>query len=136
MTDGQAHVVDSYEMAFRTAARDAFKETVPIARPKILEPVMRVDVEAPEEFQGVIVGGLNRRKGIIQNTELKDEGSYVSVTCDVPLADMFGYSTELRSATQGKGEFTMEYAEHAPVPKDTQAQLMKEYKEKREAGNN
>ena len=68
LTDGQAHVVDSSEMAFRTAARDAFKETVPLAKPKILEPVMRVDVEAPEEFQGVIVGGLNRRKGIIQNT--------------------------------------------------------------------
>ena len=60
--------LDSSEMAFRTAARDAFKETVPLAKPKILEPVMRVDVEAPEEFQGVIVGGLNRRKGIIQNT--------------------------------------------------------------------
>ena len=94
-------------MAFRTAARDAFKETVPLAKPKMLEPVMRVDVKAPEEFQGVIVGELNRRKGIIQNTELKDDGSYVSVTCDVPLADMFGYSTELRSATQGKGECTM-----------------------------
>jgi len=130
LTDGQAHVVDSSEMAFRIAARDAFKETVPMATPKILEPVMRVEVEAPEEFQGVIVGGLNRRKGIIQNTELKDEGTYVSVLCDVPLADMFGYSTELRSATQGKGEFTMEYSEHSPVPKDTQTDLIKEYKER------
>ena len=130
LTDGQAHVVDSSEMAFRIAARDAFKETVPMATPKILEPVMRVEVEAPEEFQGVIVGGLNRRKGIIQNTELKDEGTYVSVLYDVPLADMFGYSTELRSATQGKGEFTMEYSEHSPVPKDTQSDLIKEYKER------
>ena len=118
-----------------TAARDAFKETVPSAGPKVLEPVMRVEVEAPEEFQGVIVGGLNQRKGIIQNTELKDEGSYVSVVCDVPLADMFGYSTQLRSATQGKGEFTMEYKEHSPVPRDTQVQLIKEYKEKQASGN-
>jgi elongation factor G len=135
LTDGQAHVVDSSEMAFRIAARDAFKEAVPTASPKILEPIMRVEVEAPEEFQGVIVGGLNRRKGIIQNTELKDEGAYVSVLCDVPLADMFGYSTELRSATQGKGEFTMEYSEHSPVPRDTQTQLIKEYKEKMASGN-
>ena len=131
LTDGQAHVVDSSEMAFRTAARDAFRETVPSAKPKVLEPVMRVSVEAPEEFQGVIVGGLNRRKGIIQNTELKDEGSYVEVLCDVPLSDMFGYSTELRSATQGKGEFTMEYGEHAPVPSQQQIDLIKEYKESR-----
>ena len=134
LTDGQAHVVDSSEMAFRTAARDAFRETVPSAKPKVLEPVMRVSVEAPEEFQGVIVGGLNRRKGIIQNTELKDEGSYVEVLCDVPLSDMFGYSTELRSATQGKGEFTMEYGEHAPVPSQQQIDLIKEYKESRAAG--
>ena len=135
LTDGQAHVVDSSEMAFRIAARDAFKEAFPQAKPAILEPIMRVDVEAPEEFQGVIVGGLNRRKGIIQNTEIKDEGSYVNVVCDVPLADMFGYSTELRSATQGKGEFTMEYNRHSPVPRDTQAELIKEYKEAQAAGN-
>jgi elongation factor G len=104
LTDGQAHVVDSSEMAFRIAARDAFRHTFPEAKPVILEPVMRVDVEAPEEFQGTIVGGLNKRKGVIQNTELKDEGTYVNVLADVPLAEMFGYSTELRSGTQGKGE--------------------------------
>jgi elongation factor G len=134
LTDGQAHVVDSSEMAFRIAARDAFRETFPQAKPVILEPVMRVDVEAPEEFQGTIVGGLNKRKGVIQNTELKDEGTYVNVIADVPLAEMFGYSTELRSGTQGKGEFTMEYADHMPVTKDTQATLIKEYQAKRAAG--
>ena len=104
LTAGQAHDVDSSEMAIRIAARDAFRQTFPNAKPVILEPVMRVDVEAPEEFQGTIVGGLNKRKGVIHNTELKDEGSYVSVQADVPLAEMFGYSTELRSGTQGKGE--------------------------------
>ena len=84
---------------------DAFRTTFPDANPIILEPVMRVDVEAPEEFQGTIVGGLNKRKGVIQNTELKDEGAYVNVIADVPLADMFGYSTELRSGTQQATKF-------------------------------
>lgn len=131
LEDGAAHAVDSSEMAFRTAANAAFRSAVSEARPAVLEPVMQVQVEAPEEFQGGIIAGLNQRKGMIQNTELFDGGAYVQVTAQVPLSAMFGYSTDLRSSTQGKGEFTMEYAKHAPVTKDVQTELVKAYQAER-----
>jgi elongation factor G len=135
LTDGAAHAVDSNEMAFRLAAMGAFRSVFNAntpgasAKPVVLEPIMKVEVSAPSEFQGVVMGGLNRRKGTI--TQASTEGDFVSIECDVPLAAMFGYATDLRSATQGKGEFSMEYKVHSPVLRETQEQLIEEYKKKR-----
>ncbi len=129
LNDGSSHPVDSSELAFKIAAVAAFKEAMHAAKPLILEPVMKVEVTAPEEFQGAIVGQLNQRRGIIQTTESRE--SYVVAVAEVPLNMMFGYSTDLRSATQGKGEFTMELARYAPVPKAEQEALVAEYAKKR-----
>jgi elongation factor G len=89
---------------------------------------MNVEVQAPEEFQGSVVGQLNQRRGVIQNTETVE--GYVVANAHVPLAEMFGYSTDLRSATQGKGEYSMEFAKYQPVPRSTQEQMIKEFREK------
>lgn len=99
----------------------------------ILEPLMKVEVSAPDEFQGVVVASVNRRKGLILDT-VNNHG-YVTVTAEVPLSNMFGYSTDLRSATQGKGEFSMEYQRHAAVPSSVQEDLVKAYLKKRSEGN-
>jgi elongation factor G len=128
INDGASHAVDSSEQAFRTAALMAFREGYAQARPTILEPWMKVEVLAPEEFQGVVVGQLNQRRGTILTTE-NAEGNFTG-TALVPLNNMFGYSTDLRSATQGKGEFTMEFAKYAQVPKPEQEEMMKAYREK------
>jgi elongation factor G len=112
---------------------NAIRSAVKQATPSILEPVMRVEVDIPSEFQGTVVAGLNRRMGLIQSSDMNNDGSGIKILADVPLANMFGYSTELRSQTQGKGEFTMEYFKHTPVPKNAQEELMKKYKDEREA---
>jgi elongation factor G len=135
LQDGASHAVDSSDMAFRTCMANAVRDSMRHANPIILEPVMSVEVEIPTEFQGAVVGGLNRRMGMIQSSDMNEDGSGVRVLCDVPLANMFGYSTELRSQTQGKGEFTMEYKTHQDVPRNTQEELMKKYKEEQEAEN-
>merc|ERR1719469_1797355 len=101
------------------------------AKPKILEPVMKVQVDVPSEFLGAVVAGLNRRQGMILGSEMSDSGVSTTLDVEVPLANMFGYSTELRSGTQGKGEFTMEYATHMPVNRTTQKELIKKYQEER-----
>jgi elongation factor G len=132
LTDGASHVVDSSEMAFRTCTSMATREAVRTAGPLILEPIMKVDVTAPNEFQGALLGNLTRRKGIITATE--NINDYVNVTAEVGLSKMFGYSTELRSITQGKGEFAMEYKRHAPIPRDEQDELVKAYDKLRAAG--
>jgi elongation factor G len=118
-------------MAFKIAAIAAFKEAMTAAKPVILEPIMKVEVAVPEEFQGGVVGELNRRRGVIQSSETAE--GYVAVVAEVPLNLMFGYSTDLRSATQGKGEFTMEFARYQQVMRADQEVLMAEYKKKREA---
>jgi elongation factor G len=128
INDGASHAVDSSEQAFKTAALMAFREGYDAARPVILEPIMKVEVQAPEDFQGSVVGQLNQRRGTILSTE-NSEG-YVVAVAEVPLNAMFGYSTDLRSATQGKGEFTMEFAKYAPVPRAEQEAMMKAYREK------
>ena len=127
ITDGQAHAVDSNDLAFQLAMQYGIRDGVKASKPLILEPVMNVEVCAPSEFQGVIMGGLNRRGGLIMGTELNDDGSLVTIQADVSLSQMFGYSTDIRSSTQGKGEFTMEYKQHLPVPKDKQDELIKKY---------
>jgi elongation factor G len=124
--DGLHHPVDSSEMAFKTAALMGFREAYEKAKPTILEPIMKVEVEAPVEFQGSVVGQINQRRGVIMET-VSDEN--VTINAEVPLNTMFGYSTDLRSATQGKGNFTMEFARYAPVPKQEQEEMIKKYRE-------
>ncbi|MFZ5471707.1 MAG: elongation factor G [Myxococcota bacterium] len=128
INDGASHAVDSSEMAFKTAAIMAFREGYAAAKATILEPVMKVEVQAPEEFQGSVVGQINQRRGTIISTETAE--GYVTAVAEVPLNTMFGYSTDLRSATQGKGEFTMEFAKYLPVPRNEQEEMMKAYREK------
>ena len=128
--DGASHPVDSSEMAFKIAALAAFREAYSAAKPTILEPIMRVEVQFPEEFQGVVLGQINQRRGTILSTE-KQEG-FVQAMAEVPLNDMFGYSTDLRSATQGKGEFTMEFQKYAEVPKQQREVMMAEFRARKE----
>jgi elongation factor G len=127
VNDGASHAVDSSEMAFKTAALMGFREAYVKSAPTILEPIMKVEIDAPIEFQGGVVGQVNQRRGVILETV---GGDNVSVTCEVPLNAMFGYSTDLRSATQGKGTFTMEFARYAVVPKQEQEEMVKKYREK------
>lgn len=131
--DGAYHAVDSSEIAFRLAAMAGFREAFPNAGPIILEPIMKVEVAAPEEFQGVVIGQLNQRRGVILNSETND--GYLTAQANVPFSEMFGYSTAIRSATQGKGEFSMEFAKYEPVPRNTQEEMIRLYKEKRAAEN-
>ncbi len=129
LTDGAYHDVDSSEMAFRICAMAAFREAYFKAKPTALEPIMKVEVSAPEEFQGNVLGLINQRRGMILGTTTQD--AFTTVEADVPLSEMFGYSTELRSGTQGKGEFTMEFARYAPVPRNIQEELVKKYEKQR-----
>jgi elongation factor G len=135
LQDGASHAVDSSDLAFRTCMANAVRDAMRSAQPSILEPVMAVEVEIPAEFQGTVVAGLNRRMGMIQSGEMNEDGSGMKIEAEVPLANMFGYSTELRSQTQGKGEFSMEYKRHVQVPRATQEELMRKYKEEQDAAN-
>ncbi len=127
INDGASHAVDSSEMAFQAAARGAFLEGYAKASPTILEPIMKVVVETPTEFQGSVMGTINQRRGIILGTQ--DEGVMCVVEARVPLAEMFGYSTVLRSSTQGKAQFTMEFATYKKVPQSIGEELAKKYAE-------
>lgn len=129
INDGAFHAVDSSDIAFQLAAIGAFKEGYLKAKPIILEPIMKVAVEGPTEFQGSVMGSINQRRGIIIGTT--EEGTYSAVEAEVPLSEMFGYSTALRSLTQGKAEFTMEFASFKPVPKGVSEQLIKAYQDER-----
>lgn len=132
LLDGAYHAVDSSDMAFQATAKGCFREYYPKAKPQVLEPVMNVSVEGPTEFQGDIVSTILGRRGILVGTA--EDMGFVRIEAEVPLAEMFGYATDLRSATQGKAEFSMEFHRYAPAPRDTQDELIKEYREKREAG--
>lgn len=114
INDGASHAVDSSDMAFQAAARGAFREAYQRAKPVIHEPIMKVVVETPPEFQGSVMGLLNQRRGMIIGSQ--DEGVMCVIEAQVPLAEMFGFSTILRSATQGKAQFTMEFALYRQVP--------------------
>ena len=128
------HPVDSSDMAFQTAAIGAFREAFEKAKPCILEPIMKVEVEGPSEFQGNIFGSINQRRGIIISST--EDNNQCQVIAEVPLSEMFGYSTVLRSLTQGKAEFTMEVARYGRVPSSVSEELKKAYQEKKkkEAG--
>ena len=125
INDGASHAVDSSDVAFQLAAVGAFKEGYQKARPVILEPIMKVAVEGPSEFQGAVMGSLNQRRGMIIGTV--EEANYTSVEAEVPLSEMFGYSTVLRSLTQGKAEFTMEFATYKQVPKSVSEEIIKKF---------
>jgi elongation factor G len=125
LEDGRHHSVDSSDNAFQAAARAAFREVFPRTAPRILEPVMSVAVEGPKEYQGTILRTLMQRRGLIVGTT-EDEGFSVA-EAEVPLAEMFGYATDLRSVSQGKAEFTMEFARYAPVPESVAQELQKQH---------
>ena len=128
LVDGKYHDVDSSDMAFRICARQAMKQAVRKANPVLLEPMMHVEVETPSEFQGGVIGDLSSRRGIIGGTEMRDEMTVVTAT--VPLSEMFGYSTSLRSATQGKATFSMEFDSYASVPRNLQEEVIRARAEK------
>jgi elongation factor G len=127
--DGASHAVDSSEMAFQAAARGAFRQAYPKAGPVIHEPIMKVVVESPSQFQGSVMGSLNQRRGIIVGSQ--DEGVLCVIESQVPLAEMFGYSTVLRSLTQGQAQFTMEFATYKKVPQSIAEDLIKKAAEEK-----
>jgi elongation factor G len=129
INDGASHAVDSSEMAFQAAARGAFLEGYAKAKPVIQEPIMTVVVETPTEFQGAVMGSLNQRRGMILGSQ--DEGAMCVIEARVPLADMFGYSTVLRSSTQGKAQFTMEFSDYKQVPQSIAEELIKKAQEEK-----
>ncbi len=133
LEDGASHAVDSSDMAFQAAARAAFRTHYKQGRPVALEPLMLVSVEGPTEYQGEILGTLMQRRGIIVGTT--EEEGFVRVDANVPLSEMFGYATVIRSSTQGKAEYTMEFARYAPAPAEVAADLVARHQEKLAAGS-
>jgi len=127
LIDGDHHIVDSNEIAFVLAAQGAMRQTYEYGSWQVLEPIMTVEVVAPTEFQGSVMGQLQRRKGIVTGTD-GTEG-WFTVTAEVALNDMFGFSSELRSSTQGKGEYSMEYSRYSPAMPEVQQQLVDAYQE-------
>jgi elongation factor G len=121
LLDGQFHAVDSSEMAFKNAGSIGTKEAVRRAHPVLLEPIMKVEVRCPEDFFGAVVGDLNSRRGIVLGTDVM--GGTQVVNALVPLAETFGYSTELRSLTQGRANYSMEFSNYEEVPKNIAASL-------------
>ena len=122
INDGASHAVDSSDIAFQEAARGAWREGFDRAKPRLLEPIMRVVVETPAEFSGSVLGTLMQRRAMIVGSQ--EDGGLVRIEAEVPLAEMFGYSTTLRSSTQGKAEFTMEFSRYLPVPAAMAEELM------------
>jgi len=127
INDGNFHPVDSSDIAFQQAAIGGFWQAFEKAKPEILEPVMKVSVEGPSEFQGNILGSINQRRGMIVSTT--EESNFTRIEAEVPLSEMFGYSTVLRSLTQGKAEFTMEFLKYGKVPASIAEQLKKQFQE-------
>lgn len=131
IVDGNSHAVDSSDLAFQAAAIGAFREAYRRAKPTILEPIMKVDAEGPTEYQGGIFASINQRRGTIISSS--EDESFCKIEADVPLSEMFGYSTVLRSLTQGKAEYTMEFSRYARVPQSIAEQLKKDFQEKQKA---
>ncbi len=132
LEDGSYHDVDSSDMAFQTCARNCFRETFLKTKPVLLEPVMKVEIEVPSQYQGPVAGELTSRRGLIVSTEVK--GAFATIEGEVPLAETFGYSTDLRSMTQGQGTFTMEFAKYRRVPSNIQEEIVAEKKKRQLVG--
>ncbi|MDA8137670.1 MAG: elongation factor G, partial [Desulfobacteraceae bacterium] len=130
LNDGSSHSVDSSDMAFQAAARGGFLQAFAKAKPVILEPIMKVVVETPTEYQGSAMGSLNQRRGMIVGVQ--DQGVMCAIEAQVPLAEMFGYSTVLRSLTQGKAQFTMEFSAYKQVPQSIAEEISKKVAEKKQ----
>jgi elongation factor G len=126
LEDGSYHDVDSSDMAFQICARNCFRETFLKTKPVLLEPIMKFEVEVPTQFQGSVAGELNSRRGMIVQTEMR--GAMATIEAEVPLSETFGYSTDLRSMTQGQGTFTMEFAKYRRVPNAIQEEIIAEKK--------
>jgi len=126
LSDGSYHDVDSSDMAFQICARNCFRETFMNTKPVLLEPIMKMEIECPSNFQGPVTGNLTSRRGMVVASEI--QGNLSVIEAEVPLAETFGYSTDLRSLTQGQGTFTMEFAKYARVPKSVQEEIVLERK--------
>ena len=131
LNDGKYHDVDSSDMAFRLTAREAMREAIKKANPVILEPVMKVEIETPGEYQGGVVGSISSRRGVIAGIDTQADGTCIIIS-SVPLSEMFGYSTTLRSLTSGKASFTMEFEKYEETPSNVQADVIKARQEKDE----
>ncbi|MDR0785341.1 MAG: elongation factor G [Treponema sp.] len=129
INDGQSHPVDSSDIAFQLAAIGAFREAYNKAKPCILEPIMKVSVEGPTEFQGNVFASINQRRGVIVSST--EDGIFSRVEAEVPLSEMFGYSTTLRGMTQGKAEFSMEFEKYGKAPASVSDALIKDFTEKK-----
>ena len=123
--DGSYHDVDSSETAFKVAASLALRNAAKKAEPAILEPMMKVDILVPEEYLGDVMGHVSARRGRIEGQE--NRGNALMINSTVPLSEMFGYATTLRSSTQGRGTFTMTFDHYEPVPKSIEAEIVKQY---------
>ncbi|MFH1110587.1 MAG: elongation factor G [Planctomycetota bacterium] len=130
LEDGSSHAVDSSDLAFQICARAAFRQVVREAKPVLLEPIMKVEVETPGEFQGGVAGDLASRRGLITGSEMR--GNAVIILAEVPLANMFGYSTDLRSLTQGRANFSMEFACYRRTPASIQEEIIERSQKERE----
>jgi elongation factor G len=133
LKDGQFHEVDSSDHAFQAAAIGAFRQVYKKAKPQVLEPIMKVSVEGPSEFAGNVFASINQRRGIIVSSV--EDGAFARVDAEVPLSEMFGYSMQLRSLTQGKAEFTMEFLKYGRVPAAVAEKLMAEHEEAKRQGS-
>jgi elongation factor G len=131
LMDGAYHAVDSSTMAFEAATRNAYRQSIPKAKPQLLEPIMKVDVFTPEDHVGDVIGDLNRRRGMIKAQEVGVTG--VRVKAEAPLSDMFGYIGDLRTMTSGRGQFSMEFDHYAPCPSNVAAEVIAEAKARQEA---
>lgn len=133
INDGATHAVDSSEMAFKNATQQAFRKAFIQGAPQVLEPLMKTTITAPNEFQGSVVGLLNKRNAVINDTEIGPEDFTVYADCS--LNSMFGFSSQLRASTQGKGEFSMEFSHYSPAPMQLQKELIAKYEKEQKDRN-
>jgi elongation factor G len=131
LTDGAYHAVDSSAIAFEIAARAAYRQSMPKAKPELLEPIMNVDVFTPDDYMGDVIGDLNRRRGLIKSQSTGATG--VRIKADVPLSEMFGYIGDLRTMTSGRGQFSMSFSHYSPCPTNVAEEVIKEVKEREAA---